>query len=675
MWNSTFAGDTWEGANLIPNAVYGDGVLTFDVKSYQPPQSFPLVDLPGFYYRSGDIMAMALGAEALEAYAIAAGVSVDTNAAAAAEGQTQTLLWTGGVQQTLAQDGDVPPPLVRSLFSVLLFIRIFHYSHLTKTGQFQPGLISYLDGLFGEDFTDWLMDLNAFLFPPTAEQVAEEAIDDAEEAAEEVVEEAEDVIAEETVEDAEDAADDAIDDAEDDATDGGGGLSLWILLIVIGIILLIAATVILRLMAGGTRKRGGGSTTTGGDSPGVYITDPLEGVPGVPPAHDPVPRRCGYEVKFDDGGGGNWFDVKALAADEDACCTYYVEVETVTIFDAAVSSFRQDAPAERLYIPAYEQVVNGIDWHGLTGTRSGPHGRQDWQHGTGDPVDTSDEGDPTSYFQGHQGEERPDVVCQTLHFEMTRVKAWLESGCPGHENRFDARGDVELDVVLSQECTNDNPGPACPVELNTFGGTVVAASGDLEFSTGYANGTDIDELERHLAAYRAMSPAEREQAPPPVLPVTGGWDGHDHATGNASTFPHQSHGSEHPIKDGDVWEAYLFTLSVSLNGQLVPVAVWPTTERVSTAMEVKPVWEVDLAAELATPGCDDNCAGHPDKRCHGAASFTLTMRGPQSTISGGAQTWTITRPDVSVAGSPTVPAGANPWEIGGAVASGPAPAP
>ena len=47
------------------NAVYDGASLTFDVKSYAPPQSFPIVDLPGFYYRSGNVMAMALGVDAL----------------------------------------------------------------------------------------------------------------------------------------------------------------------------------------------------------------------------------------------------------------------------------------------------------------------------------------------------------------------------------------------------------------------------------------------------------------------------------------------------------------------------------------------------------------------------------------------------------------------------------
>lgn len=90
VWNSTFAGDTWEGANVIPNAVYDGTTLTYDVKQYQPPQQFPLVDLAGFYYRSGNIMAMAVDATEL------AGLSPDaTPAAAANDGVDRTLLYQG----------------------------------------------------------------------------------------------------------------------------------------------------------------------------------------------------------------------------------------------------------------------------------------------------------------------------------------------------------------------------------------------------------------------------------------------------------------------------------------------------------------------------------------------------------------------------------------------------
>ena len=35
VWNSTFPGDTWEGANLIPNAWYENGALNLDVYHYE----------------------------------------------------------------------------------------------------------------------------------------------------------------------------------------------------------------------------------------------------------------------------------------------------------------------------------------------------------------------------------------------------------------------------------------------------------------------------------------------------------------------------------------------------------------------------------------------------------------------------------------------------------------
>ena len=670
VWNSSFAGDTWEGANLIPNAIYDGASLTFDVKSYAPPQSFPVVDLPGFYYRSGNVMAMALGVDELEAYAMDQGVVFESALGSLAD-QPNSLSAPRASAVIPAQSDDPVGDFVFTT-TLLTVIAIRWWVHFTRNGLFTPGwigiiatytLLTTLIMLARAAFTGSLPPVEA---TPTEDDTAGE---DEENAADDPTDET--TSGSDTAQPADEPADDPPADTTTGPTSDGGDSSFpWLIVLLVG--LGIAA-----VGWGLTRTRGGKRNDDEADAGegGLYITDPTDGVPGSTPPNDPVPKKCGYEVKFDDGGGGTWFDVKGLARDEVACCTYFVEVDSITVLDHVTTSFRQDAPPERLYIPAYEQVINGIDWNGLTATRSGPFGRQDWQHGDGDPIDTTGEGDPTSFFQGHQGEERLDVVAQSLHIELTRVRAWVESGCPGHENRFDARGDVELDVVVSQECTNDDPGPACPVELNAFGGTVVAATGDLGFSTGYANGTDIDELERHLRAYDEMAPEEREHADRPVLDVIGSWDGHDHDSRDKATFPHNSHGSEHPIKDGDRWEASLWTLSASINGQLVPVAVWPTTERVSTAMDVKTSWEVDLAAALSAPNCGDHCAGHPDRQCHGAASFTLVMRGAQSTIDGGDQTWTIVRPDLSTPGHPTLPAGGNAWEIGSAVAPGSTPAP
>jgi len=127
VWNSTFAGDTWEGANLIPVTTYVDGILTFDVLGYEPPQSFPALDMAAFYYRSGDIMAVALDAAALQQITDAAATE---GAAAAAKGQNSNLLYTGESATVPAQNSSF---LSRILFGMHL--------HITSGALFTPGFV------------------------------------------------------------------------------------------------------------------------------------------------------------------------------------------------------------------------------------------------------------------------------------------------------------------------------------------------------------------------------------------------------------------------------------------------------------------------------------------------------------------------------------------------------
>lgn len=133
VWNSSFAGDTWEGANVIPNAVYDGTTLTFDVKGYEPPQQFPLLDLPGFYFRSGNVMAMALDADGLAALA----PNGTAPAAAASEGVDSNLLFTGEAATSLAQNSGRSEALNSMVFRVFLHVAV---------ELFSPGFIFLSDG-------------------------------------------------------------------------------------------------------------------------------------------------------------------------------------------------------------------------------------------------------------------------------------------------------------------------------------------------------------------------------------------------------------------------------------------------------------------------------------------------------------------------------------------------
>ncbi len=100
VWNSSFAGDTWEGSNLIPNAEVQGGTVNLVINRFEPPQSFTPVDMGAFYFRAGDIMAIAIDSEALFAFMDEAGT---TDTTSAASGETSTLLYTGGDKSGFTQ--------------------------------------------------------------------------------------------------------------------------------------------------------------------------------------------------------------------------------------------------------------------------------------------------------------------------------------------------------------------------------------------------------------------------------------------------------------------------------------------------------------------------------------------------------------------------------------------
>ena len=45
----------------------------------------------------------------------------------------------------------------------------------------------------------------------------------------------------------------------------------------------------------------------------------------------------------------------------------------------------------------------------------------------------------------------------------------IESGCTDPVNIYESSGDSSLTVLSTHECTNHDPAPECPVELNAFG--------------------------------------------------------------------------------------------------------------------------------------------------------------------------------------------------------------
>ncbi len=246
VWNSSFAGDTWEGANVIPNAIYDNGVLTLDVKRYEPPQSFPVIDLPAFYYRSGNILAMGVSADGLLALA-----NGDTDVSAGDSGVPQTLLFTGDSASELAHEFE------SALDELLFELYWYGWTHITENGQFTPGFIAYMIEMYGPLETFMALDTVVRWFGPPPDAPASEEDDQTPAATPETETP--------TDEDAGDTATEPEDDGQTDAPtepttvsiaddDGGGGSGLLVIGLVVGALLLIFGAR-LWFSPGGTRTR------------------------------------------------------------------------------------------------------------------------------------------------------------------------------------------------------------------------------------------------------------------------------------------------------------------------------------------------------------------------------------------------------------------------------------
>lgn len=639
VWQSTFAGDTWEGANLIPNAVWDGNTLSFDVKSFAPPQSFPLVDLPGFYYRSGDVMAMALHADSLRTYIESVSVQAAATDADTGEGQNQTLLYTGGSTVTDAQLGD---PL-ENLLRIALYIHI-------ATQLFGPGFIEFAVAIGELPIVLVLVSTFVFLLEVATPPPPEEPAPDPEP----------EPTTTEPEPEPETTAPPVVDDADDPPADEGGGGGAPLILIAIAVF---AALVLLGLFTQQRKK----ATYVGGTRVRKKKED-LHSTPRdvVPPKRTEQREECDWALIFH--GDTQTTYLKKPEPGKVECCTYHVKIESAVWLHDQAASFRQDIRPERQYIPDIDFGWDGISYHQNASTRSGPAGRQDWQHGDGNPIDQSALDDDLGFWQQGQGEEPPEIATHIMHQEATRVRLWLDAGCPGVKHRFDGRGDGELTRLLTGECTNDAPEESCPVELTAMDLHDSVVFGDIQFRFGTKSGSDIDELERYTEELVALDGDADVEIVTPFDPSTinpGKWDGHTHDTPlqMPTLAPGDFHGSEHVVRDGKRFSVQFNTFSLCDTAQLVPEAVYDTTERVSSHAGAHFEYMLEVEATTEETGCDGTCKGHPGHKCHEAPSFTLRIDNERKQVKVDGLFHYIHRPDMGDRHNPPVPGATRRWEL------------
>ena len=391
----------------------------------------------------------------------------------------------------------------------------------------------------------------------------------------------------------------------------------WWILILIGLILFAVGFWLWgwpRLFGGGEGETESGS----GEEEDDDGDDPRDTPP--PTTYGEVIERlqCDWAVYFDDKNQGLVPLRKPLAGME--CCKYVIRVSTDIILHEQAARGRQDAGDGRLRMPDFDYAWDMLDLSAHGSARSGPFGRQDWMHGYGDPIDQSLLASESEYLQRFQGEEPPEVAVHLYHREETTVSVDLEAGCPEYDNEFNLAGSAELHMLATQECTNDDPAPQCPVELTSGGWFIGRIGGDLSADVFEENLGDLDDLERG-----ADQPKWHEMSHQHV----------DNLAQEKPTYTFSTSDSDSDTLSSDSTKVTVYSSALADVGILVPVDVWSTTERVSAHLEGKLHYGIDVDGTMTPKNCETNgCGGHGDCLCRPNFKLNITTGTATITVDG-----------------------------------------
>ncbi len=610
-WMSDFAGDTWEGGYLMPTVTYFPD--PFAVSAFRFDGSgFAMEEFPGFVYRTGNMMF----------------VGVDS--------------------AYLAQDG----PLTELGYGLHL-----HWAE----APFTPGFVStYPERAGRTPETFPLIRPNVVFSPdtyccyvePVEATTTTEAPPETTEAPTTTQSPTTTVAAAETT------AAPAETTLPEDGNLESASFRRWVPIIV---------TIFgVSILAGGfwiyykTRERGRPGTDTGGGEEEPDDDDPRD--TPVPPVYGEETEHssCDWSVYFHDGA--NWIPLRKAHFQKHECCVYRIKVRTRIRSHVQAAKARQDAGDGRLYIPEYNFAWQGLNLNGNASTRSGPRGRLDWMQGLGNPTDQSGLAPDEEFYQIGQGDEPPEVAVHLEHSEITRVEVKLEAGCPDYRNTYKGWGSSTLDVLATQECTNDAPAAECPVELNAFGWSWGEVWGDLNYWFGDFIGSDIDEIEGLMRRRAELDPVDREDAAMEhrLKPL---WDGHDHEMRDRATYEEHGGDTNTSVVDDDEFVMWITSEYELDSAQLVPVHVWPTTERVTTHIDSDITHAIDLDGSMIPVNCDSNgCGGHGDCGCR--PEFKIKFDAAVTTIKVADETFRIHRdPTAADRREPPVPGGYKSWKL------------
>ncbi len=391
----------------------------------------------------------------------------------------------------------------------------------------------------------------------------------------------------------------------------------------------------------GTRpRRRGGGTTSG----------PGGGVTSTPRDHH---TECDWALYFNDRGTRTL--VRPAKGHE--CCVYDVEVRTEVKTIEVARGIRQDddnpqgediSPDQRRRMMDDDWYLDGTNVGAYAATRTGPAGTQDWMQGLGDPKfkagwKSTDEGE--QHVQEKPLEERVDTGISWRLEAETTIKADLTAGCPDYENTYDLGASSGVHMWATAECTNGEPGKECPVELTASGIVDGSVSGDVNYPLKMKALTYPDEM-------------EPKAANAPDGPV-GGIDTHDHASRPRTDWEDADSNTGGLLHHDDSTTMTMKSKVEIDSGQIVPMEVWDTTERVTAEVGGEVDHTADVSGHMTTE-CAGACKDHPEHgNCLCAPEFKVSIVGDKGTLEVDGETHDIERVRPGPFGG-----GSDEWKLG-----------
>ena len=332
-----------------------------------------------------------------------------------------------------------------------------------------------------------------------------------------------------------------------------------------------------------------------------------------------TPHECDWSLYLIKASGEE--QLRGPKPDAHECCVYKVQVTSFVHDDTHVVKERQDlAEVGRERASTGRSLVAGQDTDLRLGVRSWPYGEQGSMHGLGDmsewPIVGPTPGPWPEYWQEKQFEEQLDTAYTATLRQETRVRVVFTDGCGGstHDYTYDSNSTAVIHRTF--ECTNENNSPTCPVELTAAATTRVAGKGDLDYVVDATSHTDVDELPIKIAITGVNAEFRRADA-----------DSHRHDAGrDRDVWEIRDSGVDNGVKRSKKWESIVENHVEAHTGMLIPQAMWPTTDRVTTYMEMDTATKFELGGEADTghaPSSD--CCADGGASCLCSPSFQLVV--------------------------------------------------